>query len=161
MTREKAEISADWDLEVEKESDNIPIHKHWHPYVVTRTQLRIVDETALFNLEAYNKAHKELMACGPGHPNIKTRLNKCNRHYVKNGHWETRLELETPVPGNSSDLQTEWAYGLYHSFMNQVFHCNYFSRPLPQCFASRGRTPGRIYLSCESLVMMLISSSLG
>ncbi|KIM82703.1 hypothetical protein PILCRDRAFT_454192 [Piloderma croceum F 1598] len=87
------------------------IHKR-HPYVVTRMQLRIVDQTALFNRDAYNKAHNKLKvhACGSGIPNVKPSWKRCNRGYKKNGHWETRLELEMPAPGNDSDVRTEWAY---------------------------------------------------
>jgi hypothetical protein len=90
-----------------------------HPYVVTRTQLRLVDHTALFNRDAYNKAHDKLRlhACGSGTPNVKPSWNRCTRDYKKNGHWETRLELEIPAPGNDSDVRTEWAYGLWKSFL--------------------------------------------
>ena len=88
-----------------------PVYKR-HPYVVTRTQLRIVDETTLFNRTVYNKAHRELKsrACTLGLPNVKPRRRFCAREYKTNGHWETRLQLETPVPGNEDNVQTEWAY---------------------------------------------------
>lgn len=33
-----------------------------HPHIVTRSQLRVVEESRPFNLKAYNKAHKQLQA---------------------------------------------------------------------------------------------------
>ncbi|KIM82707.1 hypothetical protein PILCRDRAFT_7619 [Piloderma croceum F 1598] len=94
-------------------SQLLKIHKR-HPYIVTRMQLHIVDQTVLFNHDAYNKAHNQLKvhACGSGILKVKLSWKRCNRDYKKNGHWETRLELEMPAPGNNSDVQTEWAYGL-------------------------------------------------
>jgi hypothetical protein len=94
------------------QSSKIIVHKR-HPYVVTRTQLRIVDQTTLFNRSAYNTAHNELKmhACGSGIANVKPSWKRCTRNYKKNGHWETRLELEMPAPGNDSNVRTEWAYG--------------------------------------------------
>lgn len=48
-----------------KISDSDPDHPLYaytvpHPHIVTRSQIRIVEETRQFDLKAYNKAHKEL-----------------------------------------------------------------------------------------------------
>ncbi|KAJ7280273.1 hypothetical protein C8J57DRAFT_1712255 [Mycena rebaudengoi] len=86
--------------------------KH-HPFVVTRTQIQVVDETHVFNRELYNKEHNKLRftSCGQGKYNV-TILELCNRDYFTNGNWETRLELQT-TDQNTGESQTEWAYAPY------------------------------------------------
>ncbi|KAJ7481228.1 hypothetical protein B0H11DRAFT_2024732 [Mycena galericulata] len=83
-----------------------------HPYVVTRTQLRIVRETRLFNAKAYNEVRDEIKrhSCGQGIPGIKPHLRMCRRTYKSNGNFETRLELEVP---KESGVETQWAYAPY------------------------------------------------
>ncbi|KAJ7485154.1 hypothetical protein B0H11DRAFT_2018308 [Mycena galericulata] len=67
------------------------------PFVVTRTQLRVVDETHIFNRKAYNKEHNRLRSASCGQDMAATPdYNLCHRSYHTNGHWETRLELEIP-----------------------------------------------------------------
>ncbi|KAJ7685531.1 hypothetical protein DFH06DRAFT_1313824 [Mycena polygramma] len=83
-----------------------------HPYVVTRTQLRIVRETSLFNASAYNAVRNEIEvhSCGQGIPGIKPNLKMCRRTYKSNGNFETLLELEVPT---ESGVETQWAYAPY------------------------------------------------
>ena len=38
-----------------------------------------------------------------------------------NGHRETKLQLETPVPGNEGNVQMEWAYGLYNDISKPIW----------------------------------------
>ncbi|KAJ7047191.1 hypothetical protein C8F04DRAFT_1062971 [Mycena alexandri] len=83
-----------------------------HPYVVTRTQLRIVRETALLNATAYNEVRNEVKrhSCGQGIPGIRPNLRMCRRTYKSNGMFETLLELEVPT---ESGVETQWAYSPY------------------------------------------------
>ncbi|KAF7293243.1 hypothetical protein HMN09_01202500 [Mycena chlorophos] len=88
-----------------------PIHAvERHPFVITRTQIRIVDETHILNRKAFNKEHNRLksQSCGQ---NMGTEPDYplCRRAYLMNGNWENRMELR--MPGN----KTEWAYGPYLS----------------------------------------------
>ncbi|KAJ7119542.1 hypothetical protein C8R44DRAFT_177044 [Mycena epipterygia] len=85
-----------------------------HPFVVTRTQIRVIDETHIFNRKAYNKEHDKLRttSCGQGLPHTVPDHNLCRRSYLTNGHWETRLELQIPDE-NTGELRTEWAYAPY------------------------------------------------
>ncbi|KAJ7119545.1 hypothetical protein C8R44DRAFT_921775 [Mycena epipterygia] len=103
-------------VEVKGVSDIVKHPQHAvkrHPFVVTRTQLRVVDETHIFNRKAYNKEHDKLRAtsCGQGLPHILPNRNLCWRSYLANGHWETRLELK--IPDETGELRTEWAYAPY------------------------------------------------
>ncbi|KAJ6537787.1 hypothetical protein B0H19DRAFT_1240499 [Mycena capillaripes] len=84
-----------------------------HPFVVTRTQIRVVDETHIFNRKLYNKEHSKLrsISCGQtryGWPILRL----CDRTYTKNGNWETRLELKVTDEDTGEPL-TEWAYAPY------------------------------------------------
>ncbi|KAJ7632960.1 hypothetical protein FB45DRAFT_519412 [Roridomyces roridus] len=83
-----------------------------HPYIVTRTQLRVVRETRLFDAKAYNAVRDEIKrhSCGQGIPGIKPHLRMCRRTYKSNGNFETRLELEVPT---ESGFETQWAYAPY------------------------------------------------
>ncbi|KAJ7302358.1 hypothetical protein DFH08DRAFT_74267 [Mycena albidolilacea] len=84
-----------------------------HPFILTRTHIRVVDETHIFNRKAYNRKHKKLKAvsCGQGH-NSKPDHSLCSRTYLENGNFETRLELQIPDE-QTGDLRTEWAYAPY------------------------------------------------
>ncbi|KAJ7331519.1 hypothetical protein DFH08DRAFT_940114 [Mycena albidolilacea] len=89
-----------------------------HPFVVTRTQIRVVDETHIFSRKLYNREHNKLRStsCGQGSyrwQNVTmTRvpdLTLCHTSYSTNGNWETRLELQVPDESTGEPL-TEWAY---------------------------------------------------
>ncbi|KAF7360594.1 hypothetical protein MVEN_00790800 [Mycena venus] len=84
-----------------------------HPFVVTRTQIRVVDETHIFNRKLYNKEHNKLRStsCGQGQ-NRSPDLTLCHRSYSTNGNWETRLELQVTDESTGEPL-TEWAYAPY------------------------------------------------
>jgi len=90
-----------------------PVLKY-HPYVITRTQIRVVDETELFNRKAYIKAQKHLKgtACGKAIAGIQPNRYSCYRQYAVNGHWETllKLDMRNETAGN---VHTEWAYAPY------------------------------------------------
>ncbi|KAJ6558139.1 hypothetical protein B0H19DRAFT_1150066 [Mycena capillaripes] len=83
-----------------------------HPFVVTRTQIRVVDEVHIFNRKAFNKEHKKLksVSCGQGRNTIPDH-NLCRRTYMENGNWETQLKLQ--IPDENGEPRTEWAYAPY------------------------------------------------
>ncbi|KAJ6588605.1 hypothetical protein B0H19DRAFT_1100250 [Mycena capillaripes] len=84
-----------------------------HPFVVTRTQIRVVHEVHLFNRKAYTKEHNKLRTTSCGQSlNKKPDPALCLRNYRTNGNWETRLELQTP-DSDTSEVLTEWAYAPY------------------------------------------------
>ncbi|KAK0431215.1 hypothetical protein EV421DRAFT_1912101 [Armillaria borealis] len=74
--------------------EDSPAYKN-HPHVVTRTKLHVVDETHLFDKEAYDKAHQSL------------RSTSCGQH--PGGVLRTSLELD--VPNANGDYERRWAYG--------------------------------------------------
>ncbi|KAJ6510568.1 hypothetical protein C8R45DRAFT_964526 [Mycena sanguinolenta] len=84
-----------------------------HPFVLTRTQLRIVDEVHIFNRGAFNRKHNKLRAisCGQDQNSVPD-YNLCDRSYFEHGNWETRFELQIPDE-RTGTLQTEWAYAPY------------------------------------------------
>ncbi|KAK7039640.1 hypothetical protein R3P38DRAFT_3181414 [Favolaschia claudopus] len=99
-----------------------------HPFIVTRTHIRAVDETHLFNRKLYNKEHNKLRASSCGQASspdksVTPELKLCKRQYQYNGHWETRFELRVPVSSEGSEntvmgngkTRTEWAYAPYLS----------------------------------------------
>ncbi|KAJ7587131.1 hypothetical protein C8J56DRAFT_1026641 [Mycena floridula] len=112
--------------------------KRKHPFVITRTQIRVVDETHLFNRKAYDKLHRKLKktSCGQGQ-GFGPPYRLCQRKYADNGNWETRLTLKVPtelkvsledgelkLPADSGDglekipmedgsTQTQYAYAPY------------------------------------------------
>ncbi|KAF7363792.1 hypothetical protein MSAN_01037100 [Mycena sanguinolenta] len=83
-----------------------------HPYVVTRTQLRIVRETNLFNATVYNNIRDDIKenSCGQDIPYLKPHLKWCQRTYKSIGNLETLLKLEVPT---ESGVETQWAYAPY------------------------------------------------
>ncbi|KAF8147742.1 hypothetical protein K438DRAFT_1867249 [Mycena galopus ATCC 62051] len=87
-----------------------------HPFILTRTQIRVVDEVHIFNRRAYNKEHNKLKAlsCGQGQDSIP-HYNLCHRFYMENGNWETRLELQN-ADEETGELRTEWVYAPYMGY---------------------------------------------
>ncbi|KAH8829261.1 hypothetical protein DL96DRAFT_1597363 [Flagelloscypha sp. PMI_526] len=91
-----------------------------HPFVLTRTHLRILDETHLFNLDAYNQFHDNLRntSCGLGYigedgqrgPPHRS-ICELERSYTSVGTMETRLELE--IPNENDEIEIQWAYAPY------------------------------------------------
>ncbi|KAJ7112451.1 hypothetical protein C8R43DRAFT_1138932 [Mycena crocata] len=94
-----------------KSTDEDPV-VNTHPYVVTRTQLRIVRETSLFDAKTYKTERRKIKmhSCGQGIPGFKPSLRRCRRTYKSNGNFETLLELEIPT---ESGAETQWAYAPY------------------------------------------------
>uniref|UniRef100_A0A0W0FRS2 Uncharacterized protein n=1 Tax=Moniliophthora roreri TaxID=221103 RepID=A0A0W0FRS2_MONRR len=90
-----------------------------HPFVVTRTQIRVSDETHLFNRKAYAKKHKELKAssCGQNDPNTIPQLRLCDRGYMENGNWEVLLQAHTPDIPNETGFTGGWFYAPYMSHL--------------------------------------------
>ncbi|KAJ7641491.1 hypothetical protein FB45DRAFT_1022237 [Roridomyces roridus] len=83
------------------------------PYVITRTQIRAVDETHIFNRKAFNKEHNRLKSSSCGQDMAATPdPNLCHKLYMRNGNWETRLELRIPDE-DTSQFHTEFVYGPY------------------------------------------------
>ncbi|KAJ7766863.1 hypothetical protein B0H16DRAFT_1522677 [Mycena metata] len=89
------------------EEPEAPVSK-LHPHVVHRTQIRIIQETALFNATAYNAKHNELkkQSCGQGLPGL-TNPKMCRPNYQTTGNFQTLIELEVPT---ESGVETQWAY---------------------------------------------------
>ncbi|PBK87240.1 hypothetical protein ARMGADRAFT_1016752 [Armillaria gallica] len=92
--------------------EDTPAYKN-HPHVVTRTKLHVVDETHLFDKEAYDKAHQRLRSTSCGqHPgtSAKPSRNFCKKlSFSEGGVLRTSLELD--VPNANGDYERIWAYG--------------------------------------------------
>uniref|UniRef100_A0A0W0FRZ8 Uncharacterized protein n=1 Tax=Moniliophthora roreri TaxID=221103 RepID=A0A0W0FRZ8_MONRR len=86
-----------------------------HPFVITRTQIRVSDETHLFNRKAYAKKHKELKtaSCGQNDPNTTPQLQLCHRVYMENGNWEVLLRARVPDTTNKARSTVDWFYAPY------------------------------------------------
>ncbi|GLB42812.1 hypothetical protein LshimejAT787_1202610 [Lyophyllum shimeji] len=68
-----------------------------HPYVITRTQIRVVDETTPFNRTMYNRKfnHVKRTSCGQ-HETLRPTAFMCDRSYFEVGHVETQMTLAIP-----------------------------------------------------------------
>ncbi|THV06662.1 hypothetical protein K435DRAFT_710817 [Dendrothele bispora CBS 962.96] len=87
-----------------------------HPHIITWSQIRLIDEKHIMNLEAYDEAHEKLKktSCGQNlkaNQPIKPLQRLCDSSYVKTGPLKTKLQLETE--DTKGDKHTEWAYGPY------------------------------------------------
>ncbi|KAG6826503.1 hypothetical protein H0H92_015576 [Tricholoma furcatifolium] len=85
----------------------------YHPYIVTRSQIRLLDEHRLFDRKAFVQAHKHLkeISCGQ---DVLVRPNQfhCKRYYRMNGNWETLVPLRVPDESTGKSHR-EWAYAPY------------------------------------------------
>ncbi|KAJ7186864.1 hypothetical protein C8R46DRAFT_1058256 [Mycena filopes] len=109
-----AETPDNWRLPAVSDMTKNPLHGvKRHPFIVTRTQIRIVDQVRIFNRKAFNKEHKHLKStsCGQGHDTVPD-PTLCRRSFLAHGNWETRFELQIPDE-DTGKLRTEWAYGPY------------------------------------------------
>ncbi|KAF9466788.1 hypothetical protein BDZ94DRAFT_137676 [Collybia nuda] len=81
-----------------------------HPYIVTRTQIQVVDQTKLFNRRAYMKAHRALQvtACGKTVFGHRPSRYLCEMKYKSHGHWMTQIQSGVKEPNGK--VQTKWAY---------------------------------------------------
>jgi hypothetical protein len=68
-----------------------------HPYVITRTHLRMITETRTFKEDVFISKQKDLLAtaCGGTAQNDQRASDRanCTRNYAQNGHWETVFEV--------------------------------------------------------------------
>ncbi|THV02601.1 hypothetical protein K435DRAFT_962911 [Dendrothele bispora CBS 962.96] len=87
-----------------------------HPHIVTWSQIRLIDENHIMNLEAYDKAHEELKrtSCGQdlkANQPIKPLHRLCEDLYLKTGPLKTKFQLE--IEDTDGGKHTEWAYSPY------------------------------------------------
>ncbi|KAF8992165.1 hypothetical protein BDQ17DRAFT_235588 [Cyathus striatus] len=89
-----------------------------HPYIVTRSHIRVVDFTKVLNLERFNQTHQEFKqsSCGQHVPNGTIGWHRCTDKSVLSGDgfWKTSL-LKLAVPDHNGEIHTEWAYSPYIS----------------------------------------------
>ncbi|KAJ7596336.1 hypothetical protein C8J56DRAFT_1158473 [Mycena floridula] len=78
-----------------------------HPFIVTRTQLRVAEEAQIFNKEAFDKARKALRG------RTCLVLPDCLRRYSTYGHLDNLLEVAVPNETSETGFQTEYAYPPY------------------------------------------------
>ncbi|KAF7344401.1 hypothetical protein MSAN_01921300 [Mycena sanguinolenta] len=84
-----------------------------HPFVLTRTQIQVVDETHIFNRELYDAAHFDLRFHGlVSCEGMDKDMTLCSRTYPTHGNWETRLELQF-LDTETGEPSTQWAYAPY------------------------------------------------
>ncbi|KIJ29222.1 hypothetical protein M422DRAFT_37030 [Sphaerobolus stellatus SS14] len=100
-----------------EEPTSIPLKKKepWvlesHPFIVSRSHIRVVDFTMLLNRKAFNQKHKELRSssCGQG-KDVGPKWRKCvPGTYLERGNWETQVRLGI-LDKSLSKNRTEWAY---------------------------------------------------
>ncbi|KAG6837581.1 hypothetical protein H0H93_006995 [Arthromyces matolae] len=98
-----------------------------HPYVVTRTQIRMVDETAPFDRRWYLKKHQLLMrrSCNQ-QAGLFPSVHECDRSYIQVGHVETAMNLKS----SESEGENEVAYSPYISLSRRVGPKDLFPIPI-------------------------------
>ncbi|KAG6840561.1 hypothetical protein C0991_005837 [Blastosporella zonata] len=84
-----------------------------HPYIVTRTHIRMLDEDRLIDFNAFLKAHRKLKQSSCGRA-VLTQPNQyfCKGLHRTNGNWETLLQLRVPDKSTGRSIR-EWAYAPY------------------------------------------------
>ncbi|KAG6825244.1 hypothetical protein H0H92_004300 [Tricholoma furcatifolium] len=85
----------------------------YHPYIVTRSQIRLLDEHRLYDRQAFVQAHRYLKETSCGQ-DVLVRPNQfhCKRYYRMNGNWETLVPLRVPDESGVRSHR-EWAYAPY------------------------------------------------
>ncbi|KAG6907293.1 hypothetical protein DXG01_009486 [Tephrocybe rancida] len=84
-----------------------------HPYIVTRTQIRAVNEDRLIDRNVFAKAHKLLKESSCGQEALaQPNQYFCKALYRLNGNWETQLQLRIP-DALTGKPQRGWAYAPY------------------------------------------------
>ncbi|KJA18913.1 hypothetical protein HYPSUDRAFT_205001 [Hypholoma sublateritium FD-334 SS-4] len=94
-----------------------------HPYIVTRSHVRVVDMVRLYNRTAYVKHHHELQSNSCGGRLVDNTLSDwrlCHKDFSTNGNGETRVKLRKFDP-NSQQMHVEWAYGPYLSLFESAW----------------------------------------
>ncbi|KAG6833303.1 hypothetical protein H0H87_008935 [Tephrocybe sp. NHM501043] len=76
-----------------------------HPYIVTRSQIRIVDEATVFDRRAYMGKHRTLKynSCQQRSTLFPT-FHECDRSYIHVGHVETAISLNTTDEKGVNDI---------------------------------------------------------
>ncbi|KAF9039243.1 hypothetical protein BJ165DRAFT_1407451 [Panaeolus papilionaceus] len=91
-----------------------------HPYIITRTFLRVAEMTLLYDNKAYDEQHQALkttrMACAKN----QWTDNWCDRRFETYGNFETTIGLETRDPVTSEPIY-EWAYAPYMSTADKAW----------------------------------------
>ncbi|KAF9449356.1 hypothetical protein P691DRAFT_728077 [Macrolepiota fuliginosa MF-IS2] len=129
----------------------IPDQKlEYHPYIVTRTHLRVVEQTKLFKRQLYNKAQKELAAkiCVDPKSRIpygRPQWYQCIRVYKKNGEFETKVQLRIPQDGSDNTgkgQRAKWrTEGAYAPFLSAMLRAPGPQDLLPVPVAVEGTVP--------------------
>ncbi|KAG6907294.1 hypothetical protein DXG01_009487 [Tephrocybe rancida] len=71
-----------------------------HPYIVTRTQIRMVDETTPFDKHTYLNKHRMTRQISCGQLSILfPSIHDCDRTYIDVGHVETAMTLNQRIEG--------------------------------------------------------------
>ncbi|KAG6826502.1 hypothetical protein H0H92_015575 [Tricholoma furcatifolium] len=84
-----------------------------HPYIVTRTQIRAIDEDGIFDRTAVFKAHQRLKATSCAQDVLhQPDQYSCKGNYFHNGNWETILQLRVPDE-STGEFHKGWAYAPY------------------------------------------------
>ncbi|CAK5263810.1 unnamed protein product [Mycena citricolor] len=84
-----------------------------HPHIITRTHLRMVRETRLFNASLYTGLHESLQSTACGHyPESEAwHVTRCHeRRYIHNVNYETRLWFAVPSGDGNETTREESAY---------------------------------------------------
>ncbi|KAJ7119311.1 hypothetical protein C8R43DRAFT_1077079 [Mycena crocata] len=88
-----------------------------HPHVVTRTHLRIVRESRLYNKTAFQEKHEKLRKSSCGQLRDDTRgfpqLRYCRRWYMTHANYETLVQLIVPDLAAEGGLREESVYAPY------------------------------------------------
>ncbi|KAJ7037309.1 hypothetical protein C8F04DRAFT_1331776 [Mycena alexandri] len=92
----------------------------YHPHIVTRTNVRIVRETRLYNRTTYLAMHEELRrtSCGQlenldHEDNLFLQPKDCHRWYMLNANYETLVQLAVPDSSAVGGFREESAYAPY------------------------------------------------
>ncbi|KAF8900849.1 hypothetical protein CPB84DRAFT_1962248 [Gymnopilus junonius] len=97
-----------------------------HPYIITRSFLRIVDITKPMNRKLYDKSHRQIkaLACGVGFKVIVNDAGDdwrlCTRAYRQHGNQEVKIKLTKKNDKTGKD-STEWAYAPFLSLQENGY----------------------------------------
>ncbi|THV02602.1 hypothetical protein K435DRAFT_775406 [Dendrothele bispora CBS 962.96] len=115
-------FEADYEEEeddAKREWEYIQTRGIWHPHIITWSQIRLIEETHVMNLEAYDRAHRGLKqtSCGQG-SGYTPFAGLCYKSYPRTGMIETKFQLE--VEDAEGGKHTEWAYAPYWMSLPEV-----------------------------------------
>ncbi|KAJ7138375.1 hypothetical protein C8R44DRAFT_848188 [Mycena epipterygia] len=88
-----------------------------HPHVITRTHLHVARESRLFRRDAFLDKHEYLrkVSCGQMRASVPGPVdrNLCWKKYLRNGNWETMVQLMVPDSEAAGGFREENAYTPY------------------------------------------------